>query len=85
MRFRFRGQRWEVHHEDREGLWGECDYAARRITIHTNLTHSRQRKRLEILLHEVIHVVFPEAAEGQVDEAGKVLSRVVWSDGWRRR
>ena len=85
MKLRVRGKRWEVNHEDREGLWGECDLEARRITLHTSLTHSRRRKRLEILLHEVLHALLPEATENQVEEAGEVLSCVVWSDGWRRQ
>ena len=81
---RVHGRRWQIHHEDREGLYGECDWSARTITIPTSLKNCRRQFRLEILLHEVLHALFPDATEEQVDEAGKVLSKIVWADGWRR-
>jgi len=52
---RVHGRRWQIHHEDREGLYGECDWSARTITIHTSLKNCRRQFRLEILLHEVLH------------------------------
>lgn len=82
MQFQLRGQTWTIEREKRPGLWGECDFDARRITIHTQL---RLRKRLEILIHEITHAVFPEAPEEAVTEAGKVIAGVLLADGWTRR
>jgi len=82
---RIHGQKWSISHEDREGLYGECDLEARSITLHTSLMNAGKRLRLEILLHEVIHALFPEASEEQVEHSADVLSSVAWSDGWRRR
>jgi hypothetical protein len=37
------------------------------------------RKRLEIIIHELIHVSFPTASEDHVTEAARDITRVVWS------
>lgn len=84
IKFQVDGSKWVVIHHDREGLWGECDYETNTITIHTTLRNATLR-RLEILLHEILHACFPDAEEHQVDQAGKILSRVTWKDGWRRK
>lgn len=40
------------------------------------------RKRLEILIHELIHVSFPTACEEHITEAGKDISRVLANLGY---
>lgn len=84
IRFTVNGKKWVIEIEDRDGLWGECDLETGRITLHSVLRNAT-RKRLEILIHEVIHACFPDASEESVTEAGKVLSSVCWQDGWRRQ
>lgn len=41
------------------------------------------RKRLEIIIHELLHVSFPTACEEHVTEAGKDISRVLAKLGYR--
>lgn len=45
-----------------------------RIVIHDGL---RGRHRLTILLHELLHAIFPQADEAVVEQAGKDLSKVL--------
>jgi len=42
-------------------------------------------KRLEILLHEALHLIFPFLDELEVQRGGEELSAVLWKDGWRKR
>lgn len=79
--FTLYGDRWRIDYEKRPGLWGECDFTAGRITIHTQL---RLRKRLEIIIHEMLHAGLPEASEESVTETAKVVAGVLLADGWKR-
>lgn len=45
-----------------------------RIVIHDEL---RGRHRLTVLLHELLHAIFPQASEEVVEQAGKDLSKVL--------
>lgn len=47
-----------------------------RIVLHNGL---RGRHRLTILLHELLHAIFPQASEDVIEQAGKDLAKVVWS------
>ena len=42
------------------------------------------KERLVILVHEAIHVAFPNMNERQVIRAGKLVGSVLWSDNYRR-
>lgn len=79
--FTIRGEDWRIEYEKRPGLWGECDFESRRITIHTQL---QLRKRLEILVHEITHAIFPDAPEETVTEGAKVIAGILLNDGWKR-
>jgi len=47
-----------------------------RIVIHDAL---RGRHRLTVILHELLHVAFPQASEEVVEQAGKDMSKVLWA------
>ncbi len=40
--------------------------------------------RLDTLLHEALHILFPKLNEMQVRGVTKRLASIVWKDGWRR-
>jgi hypothetical protein len=42
------------------------------------------RRELETLTHESLHLAFPEMSEKEVDRAGKVVSKVLWQENYRR-
>jgi hypothetical protein len=52
----------------------------RRIVLHDGM---RGRHRLTILLHELLHAIFPQASEEVVEQAGKDLSKVLWAHSYR--
>lgn len=47
-----------------------------RIVIHDAL---RGRHRLTVILHELLHVAFPQASEEVVEQAGKDFAQVLWA------
>lgn len=52
----------------------------RRIVLHDGM---RGRHRLTILLHELLHAIFPQASEEVIEQAGKDLSKVLWAHSYR--
>jgi hypothetical protein len=45
-----------------------------RIVLHDGM---RGRHRLTVLIHELLHAIFPQASEDVVEQAGKDLSKVL--------
>lgn len=45
-----------------------------RIVIHDAL---RGRHRLTVLIHELLHAIFPQASEDVIEQAGKDLAKVL--------
>ena len=41
-------------------------------------------KRLEINLHEGLHVKFPYLTEAAIEETAADLARLLWADGYRK-
>ena len=39
---------------------------------------------LETLIHEVTHLCHPGMSESEVDRTGKMISRVLWAEHYRR-
>ena len=42
------------------------------------------RKHLEILIHEVSHLLWAEADEATIVEKSITLTRILWKEGYRR-
>lgn len=63
----------------REKAWGMAE--GHTIWLDKRL---RGRRRLEITLHELVHLLYPEESEEHVDAAGKLLSKVLWKEGYRK-
>jgi len=63
----------------RERAWGMAE--GHTIWLDKRL---RGKRRLEITLHELVHLLYPEESEENVDAAGKLLSRVLWKEGYRK-
>ena len=51
-----------------------------RIVIHDGL---RGRHRLTVIVHELLHAIFPQASEEVVEQGGKDISKVLWALGYR--
>jgi hypothetical protein len=40
--------------------------------------------RLDTVIHECVHIIWPELPEEAVIKVGNRISSVLWADGWRR-
>jgi hypothetical protein len=79
MNLLINNHRWRI--QDGEIL-GLCEPAERLISIDPRL---RLRKRLEIVIHEVLHALDTDLSEDTVDAWAPVLAEALWRDGWRRK
>lgn len=43
-----------------------------------------EKERLDTILHEALHILFPKLNEMQTRGVAARLTIVVWKDGWRR-
>jgi hypothetical protein len=43
-----------------------------------------EKERLDTLLHETLHVLFPKLSEMAVRGLAPRITAVLWNDGWRR-
>jgi len=57
------------------------DYTLRRVSIAPMVNDKPQKFRVEILLHEALHVLAPEWKEKKVLEAGRDLARLLVTAG----
>jgi hypothetical protein len=67
----------------KERAWGQAttDPAHPVIEVDPRLS---PRRELEVLVHEAIHICWPDKNEKDVDRAGKVISAVLWQENYRR-
>ena len=77
MHVRVAGVRWRVTDEAIDGV---CDHDSNTVSVDP---HQRRRKRLDTLVHEMLHATRPEMGEENVAAVAKVLTTVLWKDGWR--
>lgn len=61
--------------------WG---YSTGKFKIEIDKT-LKGRKLLEILLHECVHELWPEATEEEVEYKSAVLARTLWAQGFREK
>lgn len=67
----------------REQAWGMATPDPEHPLIEMDPRLSAPRE-LETLTHEALHIAFPDMSEKEVDRAGKVVSRVLWQENYRR-
>lgn len=64
----------------RHGAWG-LSFGDGEIHIDPR---AKGKKHMEILLHECLHELFPEASEEEIIEKSTVLTRTLWHEKYRR-
>lgn len=67
----------------KEQAWGQATTDPDRPVIEIDPRLS-PRRELEVMVHEALHIAFPEMAEKDVDRAGKVVGAVLWQENYRR-
>ena len=65
----------------KEKAWGQATIGAGLVEVDPRLGAKRQ---LEVLVHEVTHLAHPSMTEAEVDRTGKMISRVLWAEHYRR-
>lgn len=63
-----------------ENKFAEVDPNTNIIEIHYTL---KGRTRMRKMIHELVHIVFPDANESQVKEAEKIIGNELWKQGYR--
>lgn len=44
----------------------------------------RSKKHLEVLIHEVLHILQPEDSEEEIVKKSVTLTKILWKEGYRR-
>jgi hypothetical protein len=77
-------ERWLVRFVDLKGQAYGYTFSQKskrpRILIHDGL---RGRHRMTIIVHELLHALFPQASEEVVEQAGKDIAKVLHSLNYR--
>lgn len=79
------GKTWDVDLVARGlpgDLWGDCHYEAKLIRVSPGT--KRVGRRREILLHEMLHALFPKLTERVVLRAARELDNALQECGERR-
>ena len=77
-------ERWLIRWTELKGQAYGITYTQKakspRIVLHDGM---RGRHRLTVLIHELLHAIFPQASEEVVEQAGKDVAKVLWAHGYR--
>jgi len=72
----------KIYYKKLVKVWGYAHTDKNIIELSHKL---KGRKHLEILLHEIIHIYFPDYDEESVKEYAKAMSLLIWRQGYRRK
>jgi hypothetical protein len=61
--------------------WGYAYIDENKIELYDKM---KGKKHLEILIHEKLHIMFPDLEEKAINRHGKDLCNVLWNDGYRK-
>ena len=64
----------------KEKAWGQAHTDSNMIEIDPRL---KGRKKMEILIHESLHILNPEWSETKVIDQSKKLSNLLWKEHYR--
>jgi hypothetical protein len=77
-------ERWLIRWTELKGQAYGITYTQKakhpRIVLHDGM---RGKHRLTVLIHELLHAIFPQASEEVIEQAGKDVAKVLWSHGYR--
>jgi hypothetical protein len=73
-------ERWLIRFVELKGQAYGITYTRKskspRIVLHDGM---RGKHRLTVLIHELLHAIFPQADEGVIEQAGKDMAKVLWA------
>jgi len=65
----------------KEKAWGQAHIVDQTIEIDPRL---KGKKKMEIILHEALHILNPEFSETKVIEQSKKLTALLWKEHYRQ-
>ncbi|CAB4121903.1 hypothetical protein UFOVP19_22 [uncultured Caudovirales phage] len=65
----------------RHNVYGFANCGYNEIEIDSRL---KGKKALELLIHESMHILFPEAEEEEIESKSIILTNTIWSEQYRR-
>jgi hypothetical protein len=84
---RLGGKKWKIRFvlskEIPSDRWADCSHPSdknREIRVRRTL---RGEERLETILHEALHALYPDESESVIDSQGKDLANLMWRCGYR--
>lgn len=60
--------------------WGMANYDNNTIEVDSNL---KQKKKMEIILHECLHCLFKDMDEDEVIKKSVILTNTLWHENFR--
>ncbi len=75
----------KVEYKKLRTVWGYAFVNENKIALWDQLKHRKYaKKHLEVLIHEKLHIMFPDLAEDAILAHGKDLSQFLWENGYRK-
>jgi len=71
----------ELPDNEMDKAWGWCYFKDHLIEIDEGI---KNKKRLDTLIHELTHAIFPKLPHDKVYDTARVITEVLWKDGWRK-
>lgn len=65
----------------KERAWGQAHTDSNTIEIDPRL---KGRKKMEILIHEALHILNPDMSETKVLEQGRKIANLLWKQHFRQ-
>lgn len=64
----------------REKCWGQAFVGEDYMEVDQTL---RGKRRLRIYAHEILHLLWPDASEKEIEEKSTILTDTLWNEGYR--
>ena len=74
------GEKWKI---DLVPAHGQTLHAYKTIQLDSRESKTAPREFMDTCIHELLHVLFPDATEKHISVAAKTISRFLWRLGYR--
>lgn len=74
-------KRFKVTYKRFKKVWGYALMDSKSIEMDDR---TRGKKHMEILIHESLHLLLPEASEEDIEEKSILLTNTLWHEKYRR-
>lgn len=71
----------KVYYKNLVKVWGYAHTDKNKIELSLKL---KGKKHLEILTHELLHIILPDFDEESIKEFSKMMTEVYWKESYRK-